>query len=63
MIQIALQQGDTVADLRRAITASYPELQGIIEQAVFAINTDYASESTEIRAEDEIACIPPVSGG
>lgn len=32
-------------------------------RAVLAVNRDYASESTPLHADDELALIPPVSGG
>ena len=55
--------GNTVGDLRNAMTAAYPELGPILQQSLFAINADYASDATVIQVRDEIACIPPVSGG
>src|SRR5579872_7096108 len=32
-------------------------------RAVLAVNRDYASASTPLHADDELALIPPVSGG
>lgn len=55
--------GNTVGDLRNALTAAYPELAPILQQSLFAINTDYADDATVIHVSDEVACIPPVSGG
>ena len=53
----------TVADLRRAIADQYPALANLVAHALFAVNTQYASDTAPIPADGELACIPPVSGG
>jgi len=43
----------------------YPGLQIIIEKSILAINQEYIDRNAEIilREGDEIAFIPPISGG
>jgi molybdopterin converting factor small subunit len=53
----------TVGQLREAIRKQYPVLIPTLERVVFAVNSAYASEQTVVSPSDEIACIPPVSGG
>jgi len=52
----------TVADLKKHLKNGYPDLEGLSSLAV-AVNQSYASEGDPIQDSDEIALIPPVSGG
>ena len=52
----------TVASLKRYLRETYPGLDAVSTLAV-AVNKDYAAEETVIEPMDEIALIPPVSGG
>ncbi len=63
-IAVELAPGATVADAIAAIAAE-PALAGVIERlpVTMAVNRDYASADTELRGGDELALIPPVSGG
>lgn len=54
--------GQTVADLRASLAAQYPMLAGL-RSLYIAVNNNYAEDTTELQATDEIALIPPVSGG
>ena len=63
VVAIEIPAGGTIADLRQAIVASYPELEQVLRHAMFAINADYATDTSTIESTDEVACIPPVSGG
>lgn len=58
-----LPSGATVADLRDAFEGQYPELQVVSQSVRFAVNKDFASDDTELKSDDDVACIPPVSGG
>jgi molybdopterin converting factor subunit 1 len=60
---IELPESATVADLRTAIAARWPALDSTARHWMVAIDSDYASDSTVIPPDAEIACIPPVSGG
>jgi molybdopterin synthase sulfur carrier subunit len=61
---IAIEIGEemTVAVLRREMTASYPRI-GELRSFAIAINGAYAADADVIHAGDEVAVIPPVSGG
>ena len=52
----------TVGALKEHLQNSYPELSRLSSLAV-AVNNTYADENTLINSYDEIALIPPVSGG
>ena len=52
----------TVKDLKSYLINSYPELNKLSSLAV-AVNKSYAAEDDELNSYDEIALIPPVSGG
>jgi molybdopterin synthase sulfur carrier subunit len=52
----------TVGQLKNYLSKSYPKLNSLTSLAV-AVNNNYASDETVITTTDEIALIPPVSGG
>jgi molybdopterin converting factor subunit 1 len=62
-VRLELAQDASVADLRRELLARYPQLVPLDPQLRFAVDRDYAAEDDPIRAGQEIAAIPPVSGG
>ena len=52
----------TVGDLKIYLKKSYPQL-GELSSLAVAVNNTYADEDEPINTYDEIALIPPVSGG
>lgn len=60
--EVQLQDGASTAYLKLALEEQYPRLKELVSYAV-TINDEYAEDSTVIRETDEIAIIPPVSGG
>ena len=54
--------GSTVGSLRRALKQRYPSLEEI-RSLMIAVNSAYAEDDVSIAETDEIALIPPVSGG
>ena len=60
---VELPDEPTVADLRTALAREYPALSPTLASVVFAVNAEYATDQTRLSITDEIACIPPVSGG
>jgi molybdopterin converting factor subunit 1 len=55
-------KGRTVGALRTALNERYPQLLNL-RSLLIAVNNDYADEDVHLSALDEIALIPPVSGG
>ncbi len=53
----------TVAELRRTLTERYPPIGDLLERSRVAVNGDFADGPKPLTAEDEVALIPPVSGG
>ncbi|SIQ81111.1 MoaD/ThiS family protein [Maribacter ulvicola] len=51
-----------VAELKKQLISSYPEFLKLNSLAV-AVNSEYADDSVPLNGNDEIAIIPPVSGG
>lgn len=62
-VEVELSVDSTVGDLREALHAQHAAIAPLLPHALFAIDTDYATDETIISADAEIACIPPVSGG
>ena len=54
--------GQTVGALRTALNERYPQLLNL-RSLLIAVNNDYADEDVVLSPSDEIALIPPVSGG
>jgi len=55
--------GATVADIWRQMVVEFPELAGHHDSVGFAVNQEYVEGDFKPRKGDEIAFIPPVSGG
>ena len=53
---------NNVADLRKWINVQFPEMKKI-KRYMIAVNQEYAEDDLVISIQDEIAIIPPVSGG
>jgi len=55
--------GSTIASVWRQLAVEYPELTPYERSISSAVNADYARMDTPLRDGDEIAFLPPVSGG
>ena len=62
-IVIKLPSGSLVADLIIDLVIQYPELKSIQHNLVVAINYEYQDHNHLLQSDDEVALIPPVSGG
>ena len=54
--------GTTVSALKAELEVQYPELKGL-KSLFIAVNNKYEEEGVKLNENDEIALIPPVSGG
>ena len=62
IVTLELGNPATVADLLRAFSDTYPQARSV-GQAIVAVNQEVANREAGIETEDEIAFLPPVSGG
>jgi molybdopterin converting factor subunit 1 len=58
-----LASGATIGDLWRQLAGEFPELARYERSISTAINADYARMDSQVGEGDEIAFLPPVSGG
>lgn len=63
-VEVDLAEGATVADALRALS-ELPALAGVLDRlpVAMAVNREYATMETCLVAQDELALIPPISGG
>lgn len=60
---IELMDGSTVADLRRELAKRHADLARALPTCRFAVNEEFAQDDRALSSGDEVALIPPVSGG
>ncbi len=58
-----LPDGATVDELWATLCVEYPELEQLTSSISFAINREYVERAARLADGDEVALIPPVSGG
>ncbi|BFY98490.1 hypothetical protein BsWGS_01530 [Bradybaena similaris] len=63
--QLYLPQKTTGKNILESILNEFPELELIANNVVLSLNEEYLDNSTEVnlKAGDEVAVIPPISGG
>ncbi len=61
-LQVELPEHVTAGELKQLLAEQYPRL-GRLASFLLAVNEEYAEPDTLIQPDDEIAVIPPVSGG
>jgi molybdopterin synthase catalytic subunit len=59
---LELPEGSTVGDMLRHY-ARIPKLKDSLSSLAIAVNRQYAGADTELKQDDEVALLPPVSGG
>lgn len=62
-ISLQLPDGATVARAKAALAERHAGIRPHIERLAFAVNREYAQLDTPLHDGDELALIPPVSGG
>ena len=61
--QVEVPEGSTVADLLKSYGKHAPQLEKMLSSTALAVNEHYAAPETKLNANDEVALLPPVSGG
>lgn len=60
---LEMPDGSTARDCMNKLLIEFPNLREIYDSMVLALNEEYAPELTVLRNKDELAIIPPISGG
>jgi len=62
-ITLEIQEGWTTTNCFEAVVAKYPALKAISSCLMVALNHEYVTEPVVVKDGDELALIPPISGG
>ncbi len=62
-VTLAVPDGATVAVLREKLFDRVPALAPLTKSLQIAVDQEYAIDTTPLTAQQEVAIIPPVSGG
>ncbi|SDX34071.1 molybdopterin synthase catalytic subunit [Marininema mesophilum] len=62
-LHLDLPEGSTVQELTQQLAMQYPQITEALQRSVVACNEEYASPTQRLQPGDEVAIIPPVSGG
>jgi molybdopterin converting factor small subunit len=61
-MEVDLSPGDSISTLRQTLVHRYPEFAKL-KSLSFAVGVNYQDDAYGLHENDEVAIIPPVSGG
>ena len=62
-VQLAVEKPMTLAELWPLLAERHPDLSAMRDTLAFAVNGEYAKMGEPVGPGDEVAVLPPVSGG
>jgi molybdopterin converting factor subunit 1 len=62
-LDVEVGAGTTIAELRKRLEADRPRLAGKLAKCASAVNAAVAAPGKALAEGDEVAFLPPVSGG
>jgi molybdopterin synthase catalytic subunit len=62
-LSLSVAPGTTVGDVWEQLVRDYPRLEGYRGSLLYAVNHEFSDLATVLHDGDEVAYIPPVSGG
>jgi molybdopterin converting factor small subunit len=62
-VEVEVPDGSTVEDVWKAVAAAYPVLRPYRPHTLFAAGNDFVGPEQTVEPGQEIACLPPASGG
>ena len=63
VVSVVLPDSATVQDAWRSLAGRFPEMGAYAGSVSCAVNDDYARMNASLKEGDEVAFLPPVSGG
>ena len=61
--QLEIEESTTLEEVWPLLADRYPELSTMRDTLAFAVNGEYARMEDSVGPDDEVAVLPPVSGG
>jgi molybdopterin converting factor subunit 1 len=62
-VELPIDEGATLRELWPLLADRHPELLPMRDTLAFAVNGEYARMDAGVSSGDEVAVLPPVSGG
>lgn len=62
-VELDVELPTTIAEVCAVLVERYPSLEGLVATSRWAVDQSFVDKGTTIRGNEEIALIPPVSGG
>lgn len=62
-LEMSVTEGSTAGEVLDRLVSDYPSLAGMAAATMFAVDEDFATAQTVLRDGQELALLPPVSGG
>jgi molybdopterin converting factor subunit 1 len=62
-VELEIEEGSTLAEVWPLLAERYPDLSAMRDTLAFAVNGEYARMDGRVGPGDEVAVLPPVSGG
>jgi len=62
-VQLEVEEETTLAGVWPLLAERYPDLSSMRDTLAFAVNGEYARMDGRVGPGDEVAVLPPVSGG
>lgn len=62
-VELCLPDEARVVDVLSVLRSAYPLMQATLDQSLVAVNLEYVGPDFRLHQGDEVAIIPPVSGG
>ena len=63
LLELELADGATITDLKNELVKQFPQFESMREHLLVAVDAEYAKEDQVRMPGQEVALIPPVSGG
>ena len=61
--ELEMPEGSSAADVLAHYESRFPRLGVSMSSLALAVNQEYADPDSKLKAGDEVALLPPVSGG